>query len=99
VVILGALLAACKNHGNIEVAERVVKKILVLEPHNHGVYVVLSNMYAGAGKWEDVMRLRKVMKEGSLKKTPGWSLVDNDTFVYKYASEDTHPVQQYSKRK
>jgi len=39
------------------------------------------------------------MKEGSLKKTPGWSLVDNDTFVYKYASEDTHPVQQYSKRK
>jgi pentatricopeptide repeat protein len=99
VVILGALLAACKNHGNIEVAERVVKKILVLEPHNHGVYVVLSNMYAGAGKWEDVMRLRKVMKEGSLKKTPGWSLVDDDTFVYKYASEDTHPVEQHSKRK
>ncbi|KAL5860690.1 hypothetical protein ACOSQ3_002006 [Xanthoceras sorbifolium] len=78
VVMLGALLAACKNHGNIEVAERLVKQMIVLEPNNHGVYVVLSNLYAEAGRWEDVMRLRKVMKVGNLKKTPGWSLVDGD---------------------
>ncbi|XP_057983542.1 pentatricopeptide repeat-containing protein At5g06540-like [Malania oleifera] len=79
VVILGALLSACKNHGNIEIAERVVKEILVLEPYNHGVYVVLSNMYAEARQWEDVQRLRKVMKEENLWKTPGWSLVDDDS--------------------
>lgn len=79
VVILGALLAACKNQGNTEIAERVVKDILALEPHNHMVYVVLSNMYAEAGRWQDVWRLRKVMKVGNLKKTPGWSLVDGDT--------------------
>ncbi|KAK4846318.1 hypothetical protein QYF36_015756 [Acer negundo] len=78
VVMLGALLAACKTHGNIEVAERVVKQVIVLEPNNHGVYVVLSNMYAEAGRWQDVMRLRKVMKVGNLKKTPGWSLVDGN---------------------
>ncbi|KAI3799271.1 hypothetical protein L1987_34564 [Smallanthus sonchifolius] len=47
--ILGALLSACGSHGNIEVAERVVKKMLLLEHDNHGVYVVLSNMYADAG--------------------------------------------------
>ncbi|XP_010250738.1 PREDICTED: pentatricopeptide repeat-containing protein At5g06540-like [Nelumbo nucifera] len=78
VVVLGALLGACKNRGNVEIAERVVKEILVLEPNNHGVYVVLSNMYAEAGRWEDVLRLRKVMKDGGLKKIPGWSLVDGD---------------------
>lgn len=78
VVMWGALLAACKNHGNIEIAERVVKEIIVLEPNNHGVYVVLSNMYAEAEMWEDVTRLRSVMKQGKLKKTPGWSLVDGD---------------------
>ncbi|KAI4356826.1 hypothetical protein L6164_000813 [Bauhinia variegata] len=76
VVILGALLAASKNNANTEVAERLVKQILALEPHNHGVHVVLSNMYAETGRWEEVLRLRKVMKVERLKKEPGWSLVD-----------------------
>ncbi|KAL6994475.1 hypothetical protein U1Q18_012578 [Sarracenia purpurea var. burkii] len=31
-----------------------------------------------AGQWEDVLRLRKEMKESNLKKSPGWSLVDGD---------------------
>ena len=76
VVILGALLAASKNIGNTEVAERVVKEILALDPHNHGVHVALSNMYAETGQWMEVLRMRKAMKDGSLKKAPGWSLVD-----------------------
>lgn len=75
VVIWGALLAASRNSGNTEVAERVVKEILALEPHNHGVHVALSNMYAEAGQWQEVSRLRKTMKEERLKKVPGWSLV------------------------
>ncbi|XP_020968508.1 pentatricopeptide repeat-containing protein At5g06540-like [Arachis ipaensis] len=75
IVILGALLAACKNNGNTKVAKRVVKEILALEPHNHGVHVAMSNIYAEAGQWNEVLRLRKVMKEERLKKTPGWSLV------------------------
>ncbi|KAF6150064.1 hypothetical protein GIB67_002846 [Kingdonia uniflora] len=78
IVILGTLLGACRNHGNIEIAERVVKKMFDLEPHNHGVYVVLSNMYAETGQWQDVSILRKVMKNKSLSKIPGWSLVDGD---------------------
>ncbi|XP_073013589.1 pentatricopeptide repeat-containing protein At5g56310-like [Typha latifolia] len=73
VVVLGALLTACKNHGNIEIAERVVKEILKVEPGNHGVHIVLSNMYAEVGRWEDVVRLRRVMREGKLKKIPGQS--------------------------
>ncbi|WCJ27469.1 Pentatricopeptide repeat (PPR) superfamily protein [Euphorbia peplus] len=78
VVILGALLSACKNHGCIEIAERAVKEIVALEPDNHMAYVVLSNMYAEKGQWQNVSKLRKKMKAGKLKKTPGWSLVDHD---------------------
>ncbi|GAB4847998.1 hypothetical protein Ancab_002658 [Ancistrocladus abbreviatus] len=77
VMIWGALLTACRNCGNIEVAERVVREILALDPCNHGVHVVLSNIYAEAGRWDNVFRLRKVMKKGNLKKIPGWSSVDD----------------------
>lgn len=77
VMIWGALLTACRKCGNVEVAERAVKEIIALDPHNHGVHVVLSNMYAEAGRWEDVSKLRKVMKVGNLKKIPGLSLVDD----------------------
>ncbi|XP_073159303.1 pentatricopeptide repeat-containing protein At5g56310 isoform X1 [Henckelia pumila] len=78
VVIWGALLSACKNCGNIEVAERAVEKILELDPQNHGVFVILSNMYAECGRWDDVTKRRKMMKEESLRKTAGWSLVGAD---------------------
>ncbi|CAH9099643.1 unnamed protein product [Cuscuta epithymum] len=76
VVIWGSLLRSCQCHGNIEIAERVVKEILLLDPNNHGVYVGLSNMYAESGRWEDVLWTRKEMKHGSLKKTSGWSYVN-----------------------
>ena len=51
-------------------------------------------MYAAkAGHWGDVLRLRKVMKKGSLKKTVGWSLVESENVVCEYASENTHLVE------
>ncbi|KAL9229503.1 hypothetical protein vseg_004963 [Gypsophila vaccaria] len=77
VMIWGSLLSACEKCGDFEIAERVVEEILALDSDNHGVRVVLSNMYAEAGRWEDVLRLRKAMKEGKMKKVAGWSLVDS----------------------
>ncbi|XP_047954701.1 pentatricopeptide repeat-containing protein At5g56310-like [Salvia hispanica] len=78
VAIWGALLSGCRSSGDIEAAERVVGVIQGLDPTNHGVHVVLSNMYAEAGRWEDVMNRRKAIKEGSLNKTAGWSAVAGD---------------------
>ncbi|KAK3118710.1 hypothetical protein QOZ80_9BG0704860 [Eleusine coracana subsp. coracana] len=77
-VIWGALLTACKNHGDVEIAERAVEEMLKLDPSNHGVYVVLSNMYAEAGRWQDVDKLRKVMKGARLSKIPGASAVSGN---------------------
>ncbi|XP_019058909.1 PREDICTED: pentatricopeptide repeat-containing protein At5g06540 isoform X2 [Tarenaya hassleriana] len=78
VVILGALLSACKSHGNVEVAERVAEKMMGLDPNNHGVYVVMSNVYAEAERWKEMERLRKRMKSESLVKAPGWSFLGSD---------------------
>ncbi|KAA8536766.1 hypothetical protein F0562_029244 [Nyssa sinensis] len=57
----GALLSACRTHGDMELAECAVKELINLEPWNSGNYVLLSNIYAERGKWDDVE------KEMSLK--------------------------------
>ncbi|KAK1295229.1 Pentatricopeptide repeat-containing protein [Acorus calamus] len=69
----------CMVHRNVEVAERVVRRMLEVDPCNHGVFVVLSNMYAEAGRWEDVARLRMAMRDAGATKTPGWSSVNGDS--------------------
>jgi pentatricopeptide repeat protein len=45
-----ALLGDCRIHGNVEIAECVAKQILEMEPENAVSYVLLSNIYASAGK-------------------------------------------------
>ncbi|GMI89460.1 hypothetical protein like AT1G77170 [Hibiscus trionum] len=74
VVIWGCLIGACEKFGNVEIGEWVAKHMQELEPWNDGVYVVLSNIYASNGLWEEVERARGIMKQMKLAKTPGYSL-------------------------
>lgn len=69
----GALLGACRTHGNLKLAEVAVKELISLEPWNSGNYVLLSNILAEEGKWEDVENVRRWMRELSVKKAPGRS--------------------------
>ncbi|KAK7843353.1 pentatricopeptide repeat-containing protein, partial [Quercus suber] len=71
--IWGALLAACRSHRNLEIAEIAARKLFVLEPENSGNYVLLSNMYAEVGKWKEVDNLRALLKFHGMKKSPGCS--------------------------
>jgi pentatricopeptide repeat protein len=39
------------------------------EPENAAHYVLMSNIYAAAGRWDDVAKVRKMMKERGLKES------------------------------
>ncbi|PIA61148.1 hypothetical protein AQUCO_00300579v1 [Aquilegia coerulea] len=73
--IWGALLSACRIHGESELAECAVKELIRLEPQNSGNYILLSNIYAELGKWNDVEKTRALMKEKCVLKVPGESVV------------------------
>jgi pentatricopeptide repeat protein len=45
-----ALLGACRIHGNVEMGERMVKRVLELEPKNAAGFVLLSNLYLSSNK-------------------------------------------------
>ncbi|XP_057980263.1 putative pentatricopeptide repeat-containing protein At3g01580 [Malania oleifera] len=75
--IWGALLAGCRSAGgSLEIAELVANRLIGLDPKNTSYYMILSNLYAEQGKWEDVERMRKLVDEKGLKKTTGSSMIE-----------------------
>lgn len=91
-VVWGAFLGGCKVHKNIEMAEVAITYLLELDPLNDGYYIVLSNIYAEAKRWDAVARVRRMMKNKGVKKTPGWSSITIDGEVHEFqAGDETHP--------
>eukprot|EP00253_Pinus_taeda_P011617 PITA_11617 len=73
--VWGALLGACRVHRNIKLAQYVAERLFEIDPKNVGYYVLLSNIYAASGRWNDVAKVRTMMKELGLRKTPGCSSI------------------------
>ena len=67
------LLGACRMRGNKELGEVAAQNLMKLDPDNTGIHVSLSGIYASLGQWEDVKSVRKLMKDSSIKKLPGFS--------------------------
>ncbi|KAL5703245.1 hypothetical protein ACHQM5_028360 [Ranunculus cassubicifolius] len=87
-VVWGALFCACRAHRNTEMAELTSRKLLQLEPMHPGSYIFLSNIYAGAGRWQDVEKVRSSMKTSGLQKSPGWSYVEVEGQVHRFVVND-----------
>ncbi|RAL40123.1 hypothetical protein DM860_008263 [Cuscuta australis] len=88
VVAWRALLSGCVDHGEVCLAEAAAEKVFRLERHD-GAYVLLSNLYAAAGKHDGAKRVRKMMrkkKELIDKKTPGCSSVEINGVVHEFVA-------------
>eukprot|EP01018_Ginkgo_biloba_P018851 Gb_21567 [translate_table: standard] len=82
--VWGALLGACRIHCNIELGEHVAKHLFVLEPEKSGCYILLSNIYAASGRWDAATKVREMMKDRGVKKTPGCSLIEVNNRVHSF---------------
>ncbi|XP_031277814.1 pentatricopeptide repeat-containing protein At4g21065-like [Pistacia vera] len=90
--VWGALMNSCKIHGYVELAELALEKLIELDPDDAGNYVILSNIYAQAGKWEGVARMRKLMIDRGVKKTIACSWIEVKNKTHAFLSGDTsHP--------
>ncbi|XP_040376423.1 putative pentatricopeptide repeat-containing protein At5g40405 [Oryza brachyantha] len=88
----GALMSSCQMHNDINVGERVGKRLIELEPDDGGRYVVLFNLYAINGRWEEARAIRQMMEERGAKKETGLSFIEWNGLVHEFMSGDTrHP--------
>ncbi|PIA59895.1 hypothetical protein AQUCO_00400632v1 [Aquilegia coerulea] len=62
------LLSACTVHKNVEIGELAAQHLLLLEPQDSATYVLLSNIYAVAKKWDCRDKMRQMMKDNGVKK-------------------------------
>lgn len=86
------LLGACRVHHNKDLAICAAKQILKLEPHDAGTYILLSNIYANSGRWDDVTEVRRAMKEQGVKKEPGCSWIEVNKQIHAFILGDkSHP--------
>ncbi|XP_030543663.1 pentatricopeptide repeat-containing protein At2g33760 [Rhodamnia argentea] len=87
-----AMLGACKMHKNFDLGVRVAEHLLDSEPDNPGHYVMLSNIYALAGRSDRVQRVRNMMIQRGLKKQVGYSNIEVDGKTYMFSMGDkSHP--------
>eukprot|EP01018_Ginkgo_biloba_P031329 Gb_01246 [translate_table: standard] len=90
-----SLLGACRIHANIELAECAAERLFELEPKNASPYVLLSNIYAAAGRWDDAEKVREMMKDRRVKRNPGCSWIEINKQVYDFfAGDRSHPQMQ-----
>lgn len=92
--VWGALLSGCRIHNNVDLAELAVNELVLLENEDKtgqdGVYVQLSNIYLAARKTEDAIRIRKMIGDRGIRKTPDCSIIEVDGRVNEFVSGDVH---------
>jgi pentatricopeptide repeat protein len=80
VIIWTSLLAACKTFKNFDIAVEGIDRALALEisDQNAGLYMLISDLYAMVGRWDDVINIRRLVGERNVKKNKGFSTIKVD---------------------
>ncbi|CAH2049783.1 unnamed protein product [Thlaspi arvense] len=90
-----ALLSSCITHKNFEMGVRAAEQVLDVDGDDCATHVLLSNLYAAAGKWGDVIRTRRKMKHLVLEKDPGLSWIEVMNEIHVFCSGDqSHPMMK-----
>ncbi|KAJ9183841.1 hypothetical protein P3X46_007647 [Hevea brasiliensis] len=91
-LIWETVLGSCKLHGNVDFGKRAAEKLFELEPKRDSSYILLSNIFAARGRWDDVRNIRALMTTQGVKKEPGCSWVEVDGQIHVFTSQDgSHP--------
>ncbi|CAI9110978.1 OLC1v1011103C1 [Oldenlandia corymbosa var. corymbosa] len=82
ILFLARLFGSCRFEGNVVLGEQLAKHLIEQDPQNFSCFALLVNLYAVAGKWEEVSVTKEMMKEKGIKRNPGCGLKDMNEIVH-----------------
>lgn len=86
------LLSACVVKKNLRVGVYAAKQVLRLDSEDSAAHILLSNLYAAAGKWDGVVEMRRRIRESMVGKDPGLSWIEAKRHVQAFSSGfQSHP--------
>lgn len=99
-IVWRSLLAACRTHGDFEVAKKAAKNLVELDPSDDSAYVLFSNVCATNSRWKDMENVRNSMSSINIKKKPAcsWVNLKNKVTIFEMGDK-SHPLanQIYAK--
>ncbi|XP_057794219.1 pentatricopeptide repeat-containing protein At3g24000, mitochondrial-like [Salvia miltiorrhiza] len=90
--IWSILIAGCRSQGKLELAFHAAEQLLELELKDSETYLLLLNMYVSAGRWKDVSRVRKMMRDAKVDRIVDWSWITirDKVYSFKFSSKRHH---------
>ncbi|BFG31131.1 hypothetical protein CerSpe_174050 [Prunus speciosa] len=79
--VSGALLNACRIHGNDKMFDRIRDGLLKSRRLSTGTFALLSNTYTNHSRWDDANKVRDEMRRMGLKKLPGCNRIEVDPSI------------------
>ncbi|WMV55909.1 hypothetical protein MTR67_049294 [Solanum verrucosum] len=92
-IVWRTLLAASRVHRNVEMGKLAAENLISLQPQDSAAYVLLSNLYAATGDWQERAKVRKLMDVRKVKKEIGYSWIEVKNKTYSFMAGDvSHPL-------
>lgn len=91
-VIWGALLKACRIHGNLDLGKQIGKILIENDPEHGGRYIHLACVYSMAREWDRAVEVRRQMIDQGITKLPGCSIISLNGISHEFfAGDRSHP--------
>ncbi|XP_034694126.1 pentatricopeptide repeat-containing protein At4g02750-like [Vitis riparia] len=86
------LLNGCRIWGDLELGFYAANRILELDPYNSSACLMVIDIYASAGRWKEVLEMRRQMRKREARKELGCSWIEIKGRIHLFTTrDDTHP--------
>lgn len=82
--VWGAMLSSCEMHKNVDDAEESAAVMFGMEGGATGRYMLLSNLYAAKGRWDEAAEVRMSARAKGLRKIPAQSWIEVKKKVHSF---------------